>query len=108
MIYVVIGVALDLRRPVEQRIKTFRPWGYYLDKEKAIAAIEENRTDFLENGYYTHALLNSMPEGLAVGPALQEWWEASYEENSEEPKVTKLDHDPLNKGASGGRRLIVW
>lgn len=107
MIYVVIAVSLDLRRPVEKRIRTFRTWGYYLDKEKAISAIEKNKTDYLENGYYTHALLNSMPEGLAVGPSTQEWWEAAYED-SEDPKITKLDHDPLNKGASGGRRIIVW
>ena len=106
MIYVVVAVSLETKWPVEKRLLTYRTWGYYSSREEAVLAIEQNRTDYLENGYYNYALLNHINPGLCASPSKQEWW--SWNGDLENPKLNLLDFDPLNLGSKNGRRVIVW
>jgi hypothetical protein len=48
--------------------KGYRTWGYYFEESKAVRAVYENHTDIFEDGYYTLALVQEIPEGVMAVP----------------------------------------
>lgn len=44
---------------------SMRTWGYYADRETALQALHENRTDMWEC-YYDYAILEKIGEGIAA------------------------------------------
>lgn len=108
-IYTVHVVYLDLKAgSVWSRLRRQRMWGYYKDLKTAQDCIKENWTDIYENGYYNFALINEMEEGVTISPKKQHWFEVKFQGSNKPYKVKLLKHDPLNKGTTGGKCLIVW
>jgi len=103
-------------------IKRDRIWGYYDDFETAEKCVLENWTDLYEIGYYGHAVIQEMPEGVCVSASNEWWYEVEYEEipvpADYNPKVTLIHttndrigrkEDPINKNKKGmGNIFLGW
>ena len=57
-----------------------RCWGYYRDRETAVQALHENRTDMWET-IYDYAVLEKIPEGLIPDPEEVQWFKFDRKRN---------------------------
>lgn len=55
-----------------------RTWGWYSTLQQAQKSILGNIGDMFEEGYYKHAVIEEMPEGIMPIPIEHDWYEASY------------------------------
>jgi hypothetical protein len=55
-----------------------RCWGWFSRLEDAERAVIGNHTDMFEAAYYTHAVIEEMPEGLIPIAQNEYWFEATY------------------------------
>lgn len=74
-----------------------RTWGFFLKFEDAEKAVLANATDMFEMGYYTHAVIEEVPEGILVHHKVKQWYFADYSKAKPregylpEPVVAKID-----------------
>ena len=57
-----------------------RCWGYYSDRDRALQALHENRTDMWET-IYDYAVLEKIPEGLIPDPEEVQWFKFDMKRN---------------------------
>jgi hypothetical protein len=66
-----------------------RTWGWYASLEEAEQSVLKNWTDLNECGYYEHALIEEIQEGVLYGGATpKEWWfcwKGSFEKGGYKP-----------------------
>jgi hypothetical protein len=71
-----------------------RTWGWFADFNDAERLILANGTDIFEMGYYDHAVIEAVPEGVCVLAEDRQWYFADYGEKPDyrdEPKVSRVE-----------------
>lgn len=69
-----------------------RLWGWYTKFEDAEKAVLENHTDIFEDGYYEHAVIEEIPEGVCATAKEVWFYEAVYKD---EPREFGKSYDPV-------------
>jgi len=72
----------------DERIARSRCWGYFINFEDAEKCIKENWGDIYEYGYYNHAVIESVPEGICP-KATEKWYSAKFNKNWYQPNYEK-------------------
>jgi hypothetical protein len=64
-----------------------RTWGWYTKLEYAQDAIKINACDIYEDGYYSHAVIEEMEEGILAYPIKETWykWKGSIRKGGYKP-----------------------
>ncbi len=70
-----------------------RTWGWFSDFDTAEKAVLTNATDMFEMGYYDHAVIEEMPEGLLVVPEKEWFYLAVYKDGI--PNISRIDKPEL-------------
>lgn len=68
-----------------------RTWGYFLELEVAVRAVQENDADIYEDGYYNLALLEMVPWGTLSIPEAELWFQVDYDRPNGAYAVTPTD-----------------
>lgn len=93
-VYMVVCLRWD---PEAKRVMRDRTWGYYVDFARAEESILGNWTDMFEIGYYDHAVIEEVSEGVCTLAVAKQWFFADYTDVTTEPgylpnpRVSKID-----------------
>jgi hypothetical protein len=71
-----------------------RCWGYFVDVRDAERAVLSNATDMFELGWYDHAVIEKVPEGICRYCEAVSWYFADYSARDADdvgPTVTKIE-----------------
>src|SRR5207244_180009 len=78
----------------KDQIVRSRLWGWYRSFEEAERAVLKNDGDLFENGYYNHAVIETVPEGMCPEVRRTAWYRARREVSAEDPHVTPVPTPP--------------
>lgn len=60
----------------EKLIVRSQPWGYFFDQQSAAESIINNIEDLFEEGYYNHAVIEKISEGILGSCKKIQWYQA--------------------------------
>lgn len=74
-----------------------RTWGFYSDKDTAIQAVLENRTDLYEAGWYRYAVVEAVHEGLIADAVEQIFfiWSDNAKSDDKQGAFVRVLEPPL-------------
>ena len=76
---------------IEQPVPRTRCWGYYFSKNEAIEAVKNNTGDLVECGYYSHAVIEEIKEGILQVDLTPLWFRFTDQEVG---KAVEIDRPP--------------
>lgn len=77
-------------------------WGWYRNQVDAVKAVKENHTDLFERGWYSHAVISEIPEGLCGIAENSIWFSASFTDDGDFLKVKRVRQPEQAEGIAWG------